>query len=290
METIHTLEWMKQVARQARADGRLVGFVPTMGALHEGHLSLIRAAQQQCSPVIASIFVNPAQFGPSEDLEKYPRQMEADGAALEELRVDYLFAPTAKEMYPDGFRTFVHVEGLSERLEGKSRPGHFRGVSTVVLKLFEIVQPHYAFFGRKDAQQARIIRQMAADLNLDTHVVICPTVREADGLAMSSRNAYLRPDERRAATALYRALAATRKEINAGEHDAMRLAGVMRGVLSGETLLSVDYAEIVDADTFEPVTRLRRGCLAVLAVFVGKTRLIDNMAMEEQDGAVVVTL
>jgi pantoate--beta-alanine ligase len=290
METIHTLEWMKQVARKARADGRLVGFVPTMGALHEGHLSLLRAAQQQCSPVIASIFVNPTQFGPSEDLEKYPRQMEADRAALEELRVDYLFAPTAKEMYPDGFRTFVQVEGLSERLEGKSRPGHFRGVSTVVLKLFEIVQPNYAFFGRKDAQQARIIRQMAADLNLDTHVMTCPIVREAEGLAMSSRNAYLRPDERRAATALYRALAAAKKEIAAGERDAMRLAGVMRGVLSGETLLSVDYADIVDADTFEPVTRLRRSCLAVLAVFVGKTRLIDNMVIEEQDGAIAVTL
>jgi pantoate--beta-alanine ligase len=290
METIYTLEWMKQVARQARADGRLVGFVPTMGALHEGHLSLIRAAQQQCSPVIASIFVNPTQFGPNEDLTKYPRQMEADRAALEELRVDYLFAPTAKEMYPDGFRTFVQVEGLSERLEGKSRPGHFRGVSTVVLKLFEIVQPHYAFFGRKDAQQARIIRQMAADLNLDTHVVICPTVREEDGMAMSSRNAYLRPEERRAAKSLYRALAAAKEEIAAGERDAMRLAGVMRGVLSADTLLSVDYAEIVDADTFEPVTRLRRGCLAVLAVFVGKTRLIDNMLIEDQDGAVVVTL
>ncbi len=290
METIYTLEWMKQVARQARTDGRLVGFVPTMGALHEGHLSLIRAAQQQCSPVIASIFVNPTQFSPSEDLEKYPRQMEADRAALEELRVDYLFAPTAKEMYPDGFRTYVQVEGLSERLEGKSRPGHFRGVSTVVLKLFEIVQPHYAFFGRKDAQQARIIRQMATDLNLDTHVVVCPTVREADGLAMSSRNAYLGPEERRAATALYGALAAAKKEIGAGERDALRLAGVMRGVLSAETLLSVDYAEIVDADSFEPVTRLRRSCLAVLAVFVGKTRLIDNMANDEQDGAVVVTL
>ena len=226
--------------------------------------------------MIASIFVNPTQFGPSEDLEKYPRQMEADRAALEELRVDYLFAPTAKEMYPDGFRTYVQVEGLSERLEGKSRPGHFRGVSTVVLKLFEIVQPHYAFFGRKDAQQARIIRQMSTDLNLDTHVVMCPTVREEDGLAMSSRNAYLGPDERRAATALFRALAAAKKEIAAGERDAMRLAGVMRGVLSGETLLSVDYAEIVDADSFEPVTHIRRGCLAVLAVFVGKTRLIDN--------------
>jgi len=291
METIYTLEWMKQVARLGgRADGRLVGFVPTMGALHEGHLSLIRAAQQQCAPVIASIFVNPTQFGPNEDLTKYPRQMEADRAALEALRVDYLFAPTAKEMYPDGFRTYVQVEGLSERLEGKSRPGHFRGVSTVVLKLFEIVQPHYAFFGRKDAQQARIIRQMATDLNLDTHVVICPTVREEDGLAMSSRNAYLGPEERRAATALYRALAAARKEIGAGERDAMRLAGAMRGVLSAETLLSVDYAEIVDADTFEPVTRLRRACLAVLAVFVGKTRLIDNIVIEDQDGAVVVTL
>lgn len=291
METVYTLEWMKQVARLGgRADGRLVGFVPTMGALHEGHFALIRAAQQQCSPVIASIFVNPTQFGSSEDLTKYPRQMDADRAALEELRVDYLFAPTAKEMYPDGFRTYVQVEGLSERLEGKSRPGHFRGVTTVVLKLFEIVQPHFAFFGRKDAQQARIIQQMAADLNLGTHVVICPTVREADGLAMSSRNAYLRPEERRAATALYRALGAAKKEIAEGERDAMRLAGVMRGVLSAETLASADYAEIVDADTFEPVTRLRRACLAVLAVLVGKTRLIDNMVIEEQDGAFVVTL
>ena len=290
METIYTVEWMKQVARQARAEGRPLGFVPTMGALHEGHLSLIRAAQQRCSPVVVSIFVNPAQFGPSEDLGKYPRQMEADRAALEELRVDYLLAPTAKEMYPDGFRTYVQVEGLSERLEGKSRPGHFRGVSTVVLKLFGLVQPLYAYFGRKDAQQARIIRQMVTDLNLDTQVLICPTVREEDGLAMSSRNAYLRPEERRAATALYRALAAARKEILAGERDAMRLASVMHGVLSAEKVLSVDYAEIVDADTFEQVTRLHRACLAVLAAFVGKTRLIDNLAIEEQDGAVVVTL
>ncbi|MCL5288541.1 MAG: pantoate--beta-alanine ligase [Acidobacteria bacterium] len=290
METIHTLEWMKQVARQARADGRLVGLVPTMGALHEGHLSLIRAAQQQCSPVIASIFVNPTQFAPNEDLEKYPRQMEADRAALEELRVDTLFAPTAKEMYPEGFGTYVTVEGLSTRLEGKSRPGHFRGVSTVVLKLFEIVQPHCAFFGRKDAQQARIIRQMATDLNLDTRVVTCPIVREADGLAMSSRNAYLKPEERRAAAALYRALDKARKEIAAGERDALRLAGVLRRVLGEEKLLSVDYAEIVDADTFESVTRLRRNCLAVLAVFAGKTRLIDNMAIEEKEGELVVTL
>ncbi|MBI3663539.1 MAG: pantoate--beta-alanine ligase [Acidobacteria bacterium] len=290
METIYTLEWMKQVARQARADGRVVGLVPTMGALHEGHRSLVRAAQQQCSPVIASIFVNPTQFGPNEDLHKYPQQMDADRAALEELRVDYLFAPTAKEMYPDGFRTYVTVEGLSTRLEGRSRPGHFRGVATVVLKLFEIVQAQYAFFGRKDAQQARIIRQMAADLNLDTQVVVCPTAREADGLAMSSRNAYLGPEERRVATVLYRALDEARKEITTGERDGARLVAVMRGVLDAETLAAVDYADIVDGDTFEPVTRLRRACLAVLAVFVGQTRLIDNMLIEEQDGAFLVAL
>jgi pantoate--beta-alanine ligase len=290
METIYTLEWMKQVARQARAEGKLVGLVPTMGVLHEGHLSLIRAAQRQCSPVITSIFVNPKQFGPSEDLDKYPRQMERDRATLEELHVDYLFAPTAKEMYPDGFRTYVTVEGLSERLEGRSRPGHFRGVTTVVMKFFQIVQPHYAFFGRKDAQQARIIRQMAADLNLGAEVVVCPIVREADGLAMSSRNAYLRPEERQAATVLHKALCAARREIEAGERDALRLLGVMRGVLDAERLAAVDYVEIVDAESFEGVTRLRRACLAVMAVFLGKTRLIDNMLIEEQEGACVVSV
>src|SRR5574337_1170073 len=161
METIYTVDWMKQVSRQARAEGRLVGLVPTMGALHEGHLSLVRAAEQQCQPVVVSIFVNPKQFGPNEDFEKYPRAFEADRALLERLRVSYLFAPPAGEMYRDAFRTYVHVEGLSERLEGRSRPSHFRGVTTVVLKLLEIVQPHFAYFGRKDAQQARIIRQMA---------------------------------------------------------------------------------------------------------------------------------
>jgi pantoate--beta-alanine ligase len=290
MEIIYTLEWMKQVGRQARAEGRPLGFVPTMGALHEGHLSLVRAAQQRCSPVVVSIFVNPTQFGPSEDFEKYPRPVDADRALLEELGVDYLFAPTAKEMYPAGFSTYVSVEGLSSRLEGKSRPGHFRGVTTVVLKLFEIVQPHSAFFGRKDAQQARIIRQMTVDLNLDAEIVVCPIVREPDSLAMSSRNAYLKPDERCAATSLSRALEAARREIAAGERDAIRLAAALRGVLNAETVVSVDYAEIVDAETFEPITRLRRTCLAVLAAFVGKTRLIDNMFIEEQDGAFRATL
>src|ERR1700680_3707946 len=202
LETIHTIEWMKQVARQARAEGRPVGFVPTMGALHEGHMSLVRAAVAECQPVIASIFVNPTQFGPREDFQKYPRTLDSDSKKLEEAGVDYLFAPEASEIYPPGFRTWVNVEGLSERLEGQVRQGHFRGVTTVVLKLLEIVQPQKAFFGRKDARQARIIRQMARDLHLDTEIVVCPIVREADGLAMSSRSAYLNPEERRAATIL----------------------------------------------------------------------------------------
>ena len=290
MEVVHTLEWMKQVARQARADGRLVGFVPTMGALHAGHLSLVRAALRQCRPVVVSLFVNPKQFGPGEDLVKYPRQMEADYAQLEELKVDYLFAPAAEEIYPAGFRTTVNVEGLSERLEGRSRPGHFRGVATVVLKLLEIVQPHFAYFGRKDAQQARVIRQMAADLSLDAGIVVCPIVRETDGLALSSRNAYLRADERRGATVLYRALREAEREIAAGERDAVRLTAELRRVIASEPAAAVDYAEIVDAETLEPVLRLRRTCLALLAVFFGKTRLLDNMLVEEEENGFKVTI
>ena len=290
METIHTLEWMKQVARKARGDGEILGLVPTMGALHDGHLSLVRAAKAQCSRVVVSIFVNPKQFGPKEDLAKYPRQMDADRAVLEPLGMDFLFAPTAAEMYPQGFATHVEVEGLSTVLEGRSRLGHFRGVSTVVLKLLEIVQPNYAYFGRKDAQQARIVQQMTCDLNLDTEIVVCPIVREADGLAMSSRNAYLKADERRAATVLHASLGAARTEIEAGERDALRLREEIREKIQKEPLATLDYAEIVDAETFEPVTRLRRACLAVMAVFVGTTRLLDNMLIEERDGAMHVSL
>src|SRR5882724_705473 len=271
---------MKQVARQARAEGRPVGFVPTMGALHEGHMSLVRAAKAECQPVIASIFVNPTQFVPGEDLQKYPRTFDADRRRLEEAGVSYLFAPEAAEMYPQGFRTWVNVEGLSERLEGRVRPGHFRGVTTVVLKLLEIVQPRKAFFGRKDAQQARLIQQMARDLHLDSEIIVCPIVREADGLAMSSRNAYLNPEERRAATVLYRALTAAKAELAAGTRDSLRLQTVIRKILEAEPLAAVDYAEIVDADTFEPVARIARPCYAVLAVFMGKTRLIDNLYLE----------
>src|SRR5579863_8142853 len=183
MEIIRTIEWMKQTARHAEAGGRVIGFIPTMGALHEGHLSLVRAAREQCSAIVVSIFVNPKQFGPSEDFQKYPRDLERDRALLENVGVDYLFLPEADEIYPRDFRTFIHVEGLSEKFEGRSRPGHFQGVATVVLKLFEIVRPRFAYFGRKDAQQARIIRQMSADLNLDAEIVVRPILREPDGLA-----------------------------------------------------------------------------------------------------------
>lgn len=290
METIHTVAWMKQVAADGRRNDRILGFVPTMGALHEGHLSLIRAAQKQCSPVVVSIFVNPKQFGPSEDYQKYPRTLEADRAALQSLGVDYLFAPPAEEIYPPGFRTAVVVEGLSERLEGRSRPGHFRGVTTVVLKLFEIVQPRFAFFGRKDAQQARIIRQMAGDLNLDAEIVLCPIVRELDGLAFSSRNRYLKEADRRAATALYRSLDAVRRDIAAGERDAAQLLVALRRVIDAEPTVSLDYAEIVDADTFEPVARLRKTCFVLVAARVGGTRLIDNALIEQAGETFQVTL
>jgi len=283
MEIIHTVAWMKQVGREARAKDRILGFVPTMGALHEGHFSLVRTAKKKCSPVAVSIFVNPKQFSPGEDLKKYPRPFEADRTALEKLGVDYLFAPPSEEMYPDGFRTAVSVEGLSERLEGKSRPGHFRGVATVVLKLFEIVQPRFAYFGRKDAQQARILRQMAMDLDLDTQLVVCPIVREPNGLALSSRNVYLDANGRRAATALYRSLDAVRREIDAGERDSARLLVALRRVIDAEPGVTLDYAEIVDAETLGPVVMLRRTCLVLIAAFVGATRLIDN-ALVEADG------
>jgi pantoate--beta-alanine ligase len=281
---------MKQVARDARAKERILGLVPTMGALHEGHLSLVREAEKQCSPVAVSIFVNPTQFGPNEDFKKYPRTFDADAATLENLRVDYIFAPPPEEIYPPGFRTAVTVEGLGDVLEGRVRPGHFRGVTTVVLKLFEIAQPRFAFFGRKDAQQARIIRQMSADLNLDAEIVVCPIVREADGLALSSRNAYLKGAERQSATALYRSLDAVRCEVAKGERDAARLIAAMRRVLDAEPGVAVDYAEIVDADTFEPVVSLRKTCYTLVAARVGSTRLIDNALIEQLGDSFRVTV
>jgi len=290
METIHTVAWMKQGAREARAQERILGFVPTMGALHEGHLSLIREAKKRCSPVVVSIFINPKQFGLSEDLAKYPRPIERDRAMLEEIGIDYLFAPSAEEMYPAGFRTTVVVEGLSDRLEGRSRPGHFRGVATVVLKLFEIVQPRLSFFGRKDAQQVRIIRQMVHDLELDPEIVVCPIAREPDGLAISSRNVYLNAAERQAATVLRRSLEGVREEVAGGERNVSRLLGNLSEVIKRRAGVRLDYAEIVDAETFEPLISLCKNCYVLVAALVGATRLIDNALIEEEPTSFRVTI
>lgn len=290
METIRTISWMKEKAREARSEQLVIGLVPTMGALHAGHMALVERARKECAPVYTSIFLNPTQFGANEDLSKYPHPLEADVEKLTSAKVDALFLPNAAEVYPPGFSTYVHVEGLSERLEGKSRPGHFRGVATVVLKLFEIVQPNYAYFGRKDAQQVRIIQKMAQDLNLDVELVICPTVREADGLAMSSRNVYLNGEERKAATVLVRALRAAETELRSGVRDTLELQRAMRKVLESEARARVDYAEIVDADEFEPVVRVGRRCYALLAVRIGSTRLIDNMLIDGLEEEIAVEL
>jgi pantoate--beta-alanine ligase len=277
LETIRTIAWMKETARQARTESRVIGFVPTMGALHAGHLSLIERARTECDPVYASIFVNPKQFGPQEDFAKYPRMMETDSDQLSAAKVNALFLPEPAEMYPAGFATYVNVEGLSDRLEGRTRPGHFRGVTTVVLKLLEIVQPTFAYFGRKDAQQARLISAMVRDLNLDTAIILGPIIRESDGLAMSSRNVYLNAAERKAATVLHRALAAAGAHMAAGERAAEHLQQTLREHLDREPLAKIDYAEIVDADSFEAVARITGPCYILLAAYLGKTRLIDNL-------------
>src|SRR5260370_5649690 len=262
---------MKEQARQARADSRIIGLVRTMGELHAGHLSLIERARRECSLVIASIFVNPKQFGPNEDFSKYPRTFESDSEKLQGAGVDFLFAPEPREIYPEGFATYVNVDGLSDRLEGRARPGHFRGVTTVVMKLLQIVQPNFAYFRRKDAQQSRLIKQMARDLNLGAEIVVCPPVREADGLALSSRNVYLNAEERKAATVLYRALDAARSELAAGVRDALQLQAVLQRTLGAERHARVDYAEIGEAESFEPVVRVSKPGCVLLAVFFGRS-------------------
>ena len=281
---------MKQIARQCRAEGREPLLVPTMGALHEGHLSLVRAARADGGPVVVSIFVNPKQFGPKEDLEKYPRDLARDRELLEREGVACVFAPQEEEMYPGGYGTHVEVEGFSTRLEGRVRPGHFRGVATVVLKLLEIVRPARAYFGRKDAQQARLIQQMVRDLNLDVEIIVRPIVREADGLALSSRNAYLSREERRAATALHRALEGARRQILSGERDAARILAGVRETVAREPLAALDYAELVNAATFEPLLFVRGAAYLAIAARIGTTRLIDNLYLEENGGAVVAAL
>ncbi len=279
MKIFETIDEMRRECRSVRQRGLRIGFVPTMGALHEGHLSLVRAARESCDVVTASIFVNPTQFGPSEDLARYPRSFDRDCAMLEKEKVDLLFAPSVEEMYPEGAVSWVAVEGLSDKLDGRSRPGHFRGVATVVAKLFHIVEPDAAFFGQKDAAQVAIIRKMVRDLNFAGEVVACPIVREADGLAMSSRNVYLNPEERRRALVLHRGLSHVKEVWEGGEHDAGKLLEAGREQIVAGTGVRLDYFEIVDADSLEPVKSAGSGALVAVAAWVGSTRLIDNLIL-----------
>jgi len=290
---------MRNESRAARRAGKRLGFVPTMGALHEGHLSLVRAAREASDVVAASIFVNPTQFGPTEDLAKYPRSFDRDRELLEREGVELLFAPAVEEMYPTANgsggptpdqsladrsvrptqNTWVTVEGLSDKLDGRSRPGHFRGVATVVAKLFHAVEPDAAFFGQKDAAQVAVIRRMVRDLNLAVEIVVCPIVREADGLAMSSRNAYLDSDQRKRALVLHRSLMRVQDLAQAGERDAGKLMYTGREVFAEEGSVRLDYFEIVDPDTLDPVAEVSGGALVAVAAFLGSTRLIDNVLL-----------
>jgi pantoate--beta-alanine ligase len=256
-----------------------VGFVPTMGFLHEGHLSLIRRAKDESNHVVVSIFVNPTQFGPKEDLTRYPRDLDRDFRLLEPY-TDLVWTPSAEIMYPPGYQTWVEVEAMTRPLEGAMRPGHFRGVTTVVAKLFNAVQPHKAYFGQKDAQQAAVIRRMVRDLNFPIEIVVCPTVREPDGLAMSSRNVYLDPAQRKAATVLFRSLSAARDLYGRGERNAEVLRSKMREVLAGEPLADAQYISCADYDTLEELETVTGKTLLSMAVFIGKTRLIDNFVLE----------
>ncbi len=264
--------------------GLRLGLVPTMGALHEGHLSLVRAAQAQCDAVAVSLFVNPTQFGPMEDLAKYPRPFDLDCQLLEKEGVDILFAPPVEEIYPhgqapDGAVTWVLVEGLSEKLDGRSRPGHFRGVTTIVSKLFNIVEPEAAFFGQKDAAQLAVIRRMVRDLNYPVEIIACPIVREPDGLAMSSRNAYLNRKERESALVLQRSLQKAQQQFDAGERIAAKVISAAKEVFAREPQVALDYFEMVDPDTLDPVERISQKTLVAVAAYVGKTRLIDNLVL-----------
>jgi pantoate--beta-alanine ligase len=279
MKICRTIHEFRSACLPLRRHGRRLGFVPTMGALHQGHLSLMRAARAQCEVVAASIFVNPLQFGPNEDFAKYPRNFERDRELLEKESVDLLFVPSVEEMYPPGAVTYVTVEGLSEKLCGKSRPGHFRGVTTAVSKLFHIVEPDSAFFGQKDAAQAAIIRRMVRDLNFPIEIVVCPIVRETDGLAMSSRNDYLDQQQRRSALVLYRSLMRVKELFEGKERNVARLIAAGKKVFEQEPSVRLDYFEIVNPDTLDPVEEISENALVAVAAFVGRTRLIDNIVL-----------
>jgi pantoate--beta-alanine ligase len=276
MIIIHSVKEMQACSEVWRHDGKAIGFVPTMGALHDGHLSLVRLACDRADVVVMSIFVNPAQFGPNEDFQKYPRDLERDATLADQSGVDVIFNPSVDEMYPPDFSTFVHVERITEVLCGASRPGHFRGVATVCAKLFLAVKPHFAVFGQKDAQQIAVIRRMVRDLDLDLDIVPAPIVREPDGLAMSSRNVYLTPQERTEALCLNRSLKLAEDMVRNGEVDAESVARAVRKKIAEYPLARIDYVEIVDPDTLESLDMIMKKALVALAVFFGKTRLIDN--------------
>jgi pantoate--beta-alanine ligase len=277
MQTVITLQ---ELGSARLSFSGTVGLVPTMGYLHEGHLSLVRLAREQCNHVVVSIFVNPTQFGPREDLSRYPRDLERDLSLLEAAGADLVWTPTAEIMYPKGYQTWVEVETVTRPLEGAMRPGHFRGVTTVVAKLFNAVQPHRAYFGQKDAQQAAVIRQMSRDLSYPIEIVVCPIVREPDGLAMSSRNVYLDAGQRKAATVLYRSLCAAKEAYESGERDAEKIRRKMKDVLVSEPLAEVQYVSCADYDTLEELETVKGKTLLSMAVYVGKTRLIDNFVLE----------
>ncbi len=279
MKVVSSADQVRAAVRTAKSQQQRIGFIPTMGALHQGHMSLIRTARQQCQFVVASVFVNPTQFGPNEDFKSYPRDLNRDRQMLEAEGVSLLFAPGVEEMYPGGANTFVVVEGMSDKLCGGTRPGHFRGVTTVVSKLFNIVEPDVAFFGQKDAAQAAIIRRMVRDLKFDVQIVVCPIVREADGLAMSSRNAYLNPSERRQALVLFRALSHVQTLADQGEAGAAKLIAAAKSVIAEEAAVRLDYVEAVNPESLDPVSNVSNGALVAIAAFVGKTRLIDNIVL-----------
>jgi pantoate--beta-alanine ligase len=279
MEIVHTIEHVRKAVRQVRTEGKTIGLVPTMGSLHAGHGSLIEAAVHETDFVVVSIFVNPTQFGPGEDFDKYPRSLETDAAFCEKLGADVVFAPSADEMYPEEQLTWVEVEKLTEGLCGANRPGHFKGVTTVCAKLFNITQPDITLFGQKDAQQAAVIRRMVRDLDLPLQIHICPIVREADGLAMSSRNQYLSGEERKRALCLYEALKACREKVTDGQRDANTLIDSMKDIIVRDQG-QIDYVSIVDNETLEPLKTVTGRALVALAVHIGQTRLIDNLLID----------
>lgn len=280
MEIIRIPRIMREITKQIKAKGKSIGFVPTMGALHEGHLSLIRRAKEENDSVVVSIFVNPIQFAPGEDYERYPRDVESDKEKLETVGIDYLFLPDVNSLYPEGYSTYVIVEGLSDKLCGKFRPGHFRGVATVVCKLFNIVRPTKAYFGQKDYQQSLIIKRMVEDLNFDIEIVVCPTVREADGLAMSSRNLYLNEKERKAATVIYKALKEGEKLLRLGANP-QDVNLKMQEIIKNEPLVrEIQYAGVFDPLTLEEIKEKQEKYLLAVALKIGDTRLIDNLVVE----------